>query len=386
MASGTDNQVRSAVCGEYLYTPQSRLDPQTAFVIISGEVKVVLSKADGNNTPIISFGPRSIIPRYQTINGKQASLGAQASKPTSYIVTSFSSLNQSTGSSANFSNDLVTESINAPSLTANGQEMVANRGIHTGIAPETLLHVQLPAMDDPTTYLYPKEITCPSCGQKFESIQIRRSKLKTYAIEEDSRVRYREFEPMRYSVIVCPHCVYANSATDFDNLSEVAKSRLQPFLKEYADQKLYFYPYTKDEEIFAGYYQAINCLEKIGGIEAKVARMWLNLSWLYDDAGETEASDSCCRHALSMFEKSFYNTSRETTVEQDQRFNLMLGHLYLRNNNPKLAAKHYYAAIKRHGGTKVLNDIAEDKVHLAKEAARKMAQESGEVDENPSAE
>ncbi len=386
MASGTDNQVRSAVCGEYLYTHQSNLDPQSAFVIISGEVKVVISKADGSNTPITSFGPRSIIPRYQTINGKQASLGAQASKPTSYIITNFRSLNQSTGNSAAFSSDLKSDSINTSALTANGLDAAASRGIPEGIAPETLLHVQLPPMEDPKAYLYPKEILCPLCEQKFESIQIRRSKLKTYAIEEDSRVRYREFEPMRYSVIVCPHCVYANNASDFDNLSEVAKSRLQPYLKEFAVQRLYFYPYTKDEETFAGYYQAINCLEKIGGIEAKVARMWLNLSWLYDDAGETEASDSCCRHALSMFEKSFYNTSRETTVEQDQRFNLMLGHLYLRNNNPKLAAKHYYAAIKRHGGTKVLNDIAEDKVHLAKEAARKMAQETGAIDSESLAE
>ena len=381
MAQGTDNRVRTAVTGEYLYTPQSRLDPQTAFVVVAGEVKVVISKADGSNTAIATFGPRSIIPRYTSINGIPASLGAQASKPTSYLVTSLTALNQSTGSGGNLSPDLSANSINTTAINAHGRDTVGQRGIPEGIAPDTLLQVSLPSLDDPAPYLYAKEIPCPVCEQKFSSTQIRRSKLKTLRIEEDSRIRYREFEPMRYSVVVCPHCAYANSATDFDRLSEAALSRLRPFLKSYAAQRLYFYPFVEDREIFAAYYQAINCLEHIGGQEAKVARLWLNLSWLYDDAGETEASDSCCRHALAMFEKSFYNTSRETSIEQDQRFNLMLGHLYLRNSDPQRAAKHYYAAIKRHGGIKALNDIAEDKVHQAKIAARKLAGEAHPEDQ-----
>ncbi len=68
-------------------------------------------------------------------------------------------------------------------------------------------------------YLARREITCPICGEKFEVLTIRHSKLKLKSITNEYRKIYNGFDELWYHIWACPKCRYHNYSHDYFNLS-----------------------------------------------------------------------------------------------------------------------------------------------------------------------
>lgn len=215
-------------------------------------------------------------------------------------------------------------------------------------------------------YIFEKEITCPVCGQNFTTTMTRSSRLKLRSVDADLRQRFQDFNPLWYMVWVCPHCYYANFNFEFKQVDQLTKKMV---LAETERVKALDFKYSFPRclnEVFLAYYLVLNSLKTEQPDPARIAKVWLRLSWLYDDAGDAEMFRYASAQALEYFTETYYNARRDTSLEQDQRLALLLAELNLRTAQPAEALKHYRNAIVHKGGSAVINRQAEDRIQELK--------------------
>lgn len=213
------------------------------------------------------------------------------------------------------------------------------------------------------TYLFDKDTECPVCEKKFPVRMMRSSKLRLDRVENDMRQRFEEFEPLWYSVWVCPHCFYSNFNFEFKQISDAMKPKIVEHGKTLQGKiNLNFSTPRKIDEVFLTYYMAMQTLQQAAKPEpGKFAKLWLRLSWLYSDVADEEMYNFTTHEAYTNFKDAYFNTRRDSSVEQDQRMNLLLGELSLRVGEKEEAMKFYRDAIvRKSGGNNVLNKQAED--------------------------
>jgi len=75
--------------------------------------------------------------------------------------------------------------------------------------------------------LYPKEMHCPICNNKFETMKVKQSACIVAKKDEDFCTYYKEINPMYYEILVCPFCAYSASEKSFDELSAADKQLLK---------------------------------------------------------------------------------------------------------------------------------------------------------------
>ena len=62
---------------------------------------------------------------------------------------------------------------------------------------------------DEADIIFDKTYTCPVCDKEFKSKMVKSGKVKLLNLDSDLRPRYHYVDPLKYDVIVCPHCGYA---------------------------------------------------------------------------------------------------------------------------------------------------------------------------------
>ncbi|MDS1030604.1 DUF2225 domain-containing protein [Bacillota bacterium LX-D] len=220
-------------------------------------------------------------------------------------------------------------------------------------------------------YLRENKITCPICQQEFTAQVVRTPKLRISKVELDFRKRYQNFEALWYAIWICPHCSYADFAAEFERIPPKVKKLLQKnqgALK--VDVPISFSNPRTIDEAFTSYYLALHAAE-LGKAESfKFAKLWLRLSWLYQDVSDSEMFAYAAKQALDYYYQAYYQQSKvNLTAEQEQQICLILGELYLINNDKEMAVKHFYAAINRTNGNSVLNRQAQDRIYALKKSA-----------------
>lgn len=233
-----------------------------------------------------------------------------------------------------------------------------------GIYPSGHKSYPLSAPATHDTYLFDSETLCPVCEQKFPVKMVRSSKLRLDKIDSDLRQHFHDFDPLWYAVWICPHCYYANFNFEFKQVSEALIKKIMEQGQELKSKiKVGFSSPRKIDEVFTSYYMILQSLQ-VGKVEpAKTAKIWLRLSWLYRDVEDEEMYNYTSEKALKAYSDSYFNTRRNTTVEQDQHLTILLGELCLRLNQKEEALKHFRNSIVRKGGNNNLNRQAEDRIH-----------------------
>lgn len=75
--------------------------------------------------------------------------------------------------------------------------------------------------DEP--YVFGKNYTCPLCNKEFKNPTVKSSKARMIGSDQDLRPRYEGINPLKYDVILCPHCGYAGLERYFKNVTQVQK-------------------------------------------------------------------------------------------------------------------------------------------------------------------
>ena len=227
--------------------------------------------------------------------------------------------------------------------------------------------LEAPLSDD--NLLFDREVLCPVCEEKFKTKNVRSSKLRLDKVDNDLRQRFVDFEPLWYLVWTCPNCYYSNFNFEFKQVAEAFKKKLLEQGKQLkAKVRLQFSEPRKLDEVFVTYYLMLQSLQAAGKPNpTEAAKVWLRLSWLYNDAGDEEMFLYASQQALDMFKDTYYNTRRDTSVEQDQRLSLLLGELSMRIGENREALKFFRGAIVRKGGNNTINRQAEDRIRDLKD-------------------
>jgi len=196
-------------------------------------------------------------------------------------------------------------------------------------------------------YLFDKEETCPLCSQKVNLKIQRMSKLRLKRVEKDFRQVFYDFEPLWYMIAVCPHCFYANFSNEFSRIDGKAALRMKDkvdFIKD--KEKARFSNPRRMSEVFASYYLALKLLEAASAGSEKKAKLYLWLSWLYQDIGNETMFVNASVEALNHYLKMYYQSTKNYSDAQIQKLDILIGELMLKTGDTQEALKHFYRAVQ----------------------------------------
>ena len=339
------------------------------FLLIDGEVVITGKNTAGQTAPIAKITKNCVFRQYASINGNACKTSAKASNACKYVAfpcNLYIKIKGEMPSSdfiANITPELQTlfpaESISIPTNCTVDIKSILPDGHPLFDAQEG---------EQAAIMLYEKDALCPLCEKEFKIKSIRKSKLHSQQTDHDFRPHYEAFEPIWYSVSVCPFCGYANLVSEYEKLSSVQKSAIKKSGCLKNGNFLFSEPRTINE-VLAAHYLAINTCDAGSTNDAVKARLWHNLAWLYSDMQDNDLYKTSIKKALDNYMKAFYGTAKETSIEKEQKAQLLLGALNMIIENYKEATRHFYTAINRKMGNKVFNTMAEDRLDEAKAAS-----------------
>lgn len=169
-------------------------------------------------------------------------------------------------------------------------------------------HILTPASEK---YTYLKECVCPHCGAKFVAVCVNPASLEKEEEKrnfgDDLRSDYGDFCVEWYQIVTCSHC-YFSAFIDFfrKDGKPLKKEKYNEELKKaFSNVFLSFTAARNLEFIFAQYYLALICVKGMDDETLMGARIWLNLSRLYADAGEPELAVEAAKKAASAYMNGF---------------------------------------------------------------------------------
>ncbi|PKM75996.1 MAG: hypothetical protein CVU90_14685 [Firmicutes bacterium HGW-Firmicutes-15] len=369
------------------------------FILLTGRVAVLLNSIDGSQFKVAELGPGAffgemslleLMPRSATILALEESIVIAVDQNNFVelisnqpelifrIMKGMSSrmrqLNEElAGLKPGDEDEIPNEGDGETSTAASALGSVAQAAIIPEAAKK---QYSLTASKGDETYTFDKDTLCPVCEKPFNVKMVRSSKLRLKGHEPDLRQLFVDFEPLWYMAYVCPNCYYANFNYEFKQVNAEIKGMVikesEKLKKEF---KISFSNPRKLNEVLNSFYLVLHILYLARKPDlSKIAKVWLRLSWLYADADDQEMHRMATEKALEAFKETYFNSSRNTSPDQEQRLALLLGELSMRIDLLEESAKFFRNAILRKGGNAQINRQAEDRIQELK--ALILAQES----------
>lgn len=101
--------------------------------------------------------------------------------------------------------------------------------------------------------LYDKTFECPVCDSKFTSKVVKSGKARLERSDADLRPKYEGIDPVKYEVILCPHCGYAALGRYFNGLTSTQGKLIRENISKNVKLHSYegeTYTYEEAEERF----------------------------------------------------------------------------------------------------------------------------------------
>jgi uncharacterized protein (DUF2225 family) len=220
----------------------------------------------------------------------------------------------------------------------------------------------LPMDNQDASILMDKTHTCPVCQQQFSAPYVRPSRLVIDSVDDDMRNHYKGIEPLYYDVLTCPHCYYSAMQDIFDK-PERRRQDIAGSLSAIKDSMDAAFPALSDSDaVFARYYLALHSATVAFARNQYVtAKLLYILSRLYQDAGNEKMEEESSKRALDAFIATYENA--RLTPQQEQQVSVLLGELYLKQNDLKNATVFFNKAKMSGEKTSVLRRHAEDRIY-----------------------
>jgi uncharacterized protein len=367
------------------------------YIIVSGKVAVYINSVEGYPIKVSEISQGSFfgemclfedLPRSAsvvaveetctlTINKLNLEIFIQSQPSLTYKImkglsSRIRSLNNEIRTLKKGNSDFIKNNCNPPSISPTVNSIIkeedrASNKLRDILFPLNHKEYKLLAPEAYNEYLFDKDVLCPVCGKNFSVKMQRLSKLKLNKVNYDFRKIYNDFEPLWYSLWICPNCYYTNSYNDFNAVPYKAIKQLKEKLP---DLKELYSPQFKEtrsiDQVFTEYYMAMYCAKQYNANSLKFAKIWLQLSWLYSDVKDADMHKEASGIALTNYYNSIYKDQINISQEQEQQLYLILGELFYIKGDNEEARKHFYAAIKRKGGSPTLNQQAMDRIQEVK--------------------
>lgn len=232
---------------------------------------------------------------------------------------------------------------------------------------------KLPLEEHNLGALMNKSHVCPICKTGFDALTVRPSKLSVTSTDSDLRYHYKGIEPIYYEVLTCPNCLYSALP---DVFGEPDKSKpdilhgLEPLKSSVGDL------FTSDkstESIFAGFYLALHTAP-ISYIKYQMVagKLLYKLSRVYQDVGDEALASSTAKRALDNYLYAYSNVG--TSPSQEQQICVLIGELYLKQNDLKNAVSFLSKAKSCPGSSPVLKNHADNRIYEIRSMAANQKQ------------
>lgn len=244
----------------------------------------------------------------------------------------------------------------APASRAPAVEVPANAVFPSG-------HKRYPGITKPghAKLLYAKAYVCPCCQKTFEDYKVFQSKLyQSKPVRYDLRRYYSEFQTEWYDVITCPHCYFSTLYGYYSEPKSFNKAAIEKELAEARRTVTLDFSAERDiDYVFASHYLALLCAPGYSTNRRQLcARLWANLSWLYEDVEDEEMARFAAGRAAEAY-KAMYGESRLSPVQEQATCLTIAGMLYRAGETNDLKKFLFIAKTSKHGN-KVYADLADD--------------------------
>lgn len=196
----------------------------------------------------------------------------------------------------------------------------------------------LTAPESDASYLYQHSVTCPLCHKPFTVTATMQSRLQLKCIEKDMRKRYKNMEPLWYDIWQCPSCNYAAPESHFEVKRDIGlhADEIAASISSFKDILIYTSPRTMNQVITSKYLALLwaNFFDQDYTIRAK---LWLHLSWLYQDLGDEELFKKATEKALEYYRRLYYTSRKEFDPAVEQVCFLIMAELFQRGGDLKNA-------------------------------------------------
>lgn len=173
-------------------------------------------------------------------------------------------------------------------------------------------------------------VKCPICGKTITITSLKKHIMSMMKTGEDGRIRYRECEPLWYDIWSCPYCHYSNYNLNFFNVLSFKKEIIAKTVAEQHNPELVKATFMKTpfDHLFLRYIQAIHINEVTNRNDVVLlGKLWINLYWLFTDAGDDAMRLFCAEKAAGFLEKAVKNNSIPDAYSK-QSLSLTLASLY----------------------------------------------------------
>jgi len=209
--------------------------------------------------------------------------------------------------------------------------------------------------------VYKKEYTCPFCRKVFTDYRVSRSKLyEASPMRYDLRKNYTDFQTEWYDIITCQSCLFSMFHNYFTEPKPIHKPKIENEL--YAARASVLLDFDGERNIdyvFTAHYLALLCAEGyITSARQLRAKLWGNLSWLYEDVEDEEMVKFAAAKAASAYEDVYTGTMLNPT--QEQVTCLSIAGMQYRAGIDNNLKKFLFSAKTSKSGDRIYSKIAED--------------------------
>jgi len=245
----------------------------------------------------------------------------------------------------------------APAQTA----AVDAKVTETGIFPAGHKHYEGITKPEYLPLVFPKEYKCPFCKASFKDVRVFRSKLyESTPMRYDLRKYFNDFQTEWYDIITCRVCYFSTFHTYFTDPKPVQKAKIETSLVTAKSEVSLDFDAERDIDfVFTTHYLALLCSDGYPAMGKQIrAKLWGNLSWLYEDMENKEMEKFAAEKAAEAYEQ-VYTESRLTPI-QEQITCLSIAGMQYRAGIDNNLKKFLFTAKTLMAGDKTYAKLAED--------------------------
>ncbi len=196
------------------------------------------------------------------------------------------------------------------------------------LLPEEYAPFLITDINDNSSMLQSKQLSCPYCGMDLNAYIPLFSNLIQERENLDGRIVYKNFKVL-WSNIVCPHCRYTDSYQIFSACQPTARNVPLYGKFEYAENFTGFaqtHKHTLDEVVLS-YYQSLACLKETTANPLRFGKAWLRLFWIFSDYGPARLMQDAAGKARFYYNSFLEDKADRLVTDDKMRVNAILGEL-----------------------------------------------------------
>jgi len=212
-------------------------------------------------------------------------------------------------------------------------------------------------------------LTCPMCNNKFNFPHIRTVVLRSLSMDTDLRRYYEGINTTHYLVATCPKCLFSTITDEFGKASKKNQAQVLKATIPFKGELSLSFEKMNADTIFARLYLALVCAPLVyDNPEMLIARLWINISWLYRDCGDKKMEIFAMQKALQAYLKVYTTVHLEKKAEQSVC--LIIGELSYKLGDETNAKKFLFMVKTCKEGNAALEALADDRLVEMKKRRR----------------